>query len=60
MKVATKKINKMAKGRPIVCTLKDAVKINPEKIKSKIYAVNTEVDFFGHENEFMNFISERI
>ena len=25
----------MAKGRPIVCTLKDAVKINPEKIKSK-------------------------
>ena len=55
-----KKINKMAKGRPIVCTLKDAVKINPEKIKSKIFAINTEVDFFGHEKEFINFISQRI
>ena len=55
-----KKINNMAKGRPIVCTLKDAVKINPEKIKSKIYAINTEIDFFGQENEFFSFISQRI
>ena len=55
-----KKINKLSNGLPIICTQKDAVKLDLSKIKSKVFSFNMEIDFFGEEERIISLIKNKV